>query len=51
MPICPSCGKNINVNTANKKKVRGVWVHKLCPGKRAKKVIEKKRLAGAGGIH
>lgn len=35
MPICPNCGKKVNTGTGNKKKVRGVTIHKLCPGKKS----------------
>jgi len=45
MPICPNCGKKIDKGTANKTKIRGIWVHKECPERRAKRIAEKKRLA------
>jgi hypothetical protein len=45
MSICPNCNKRIEKGTANKIKIRGTWVHKECPEKRAKRIKEKKRLA------
>lgn len=48
MPICPNCNKRIEKGTSNKTKIRGTWVHKECPEKRAKRIAERKRLVGAG---
>lgn len=51
MPICPNCNEKINKGTANKIKIRGVWVHKECPKKRAKRIREKKRLVATEDTH
>ena len=34
MPICPNCNKRINKGTANKRKIKGVFIHKECPNER-----------------
>lgn len=34
MPICPNCKDKVSKGTANKKKVKGVFIHKECPSKR-----------------
>jgi len=51
MPICPSCNKRIERGTANKKKIKGTWVHKICPEKRVKRAAERKHLAIKGATH
>lgn len=38
MPICPNCEKKINKGTANKRKIRGTFVHKECPIDRLKRI-------------
>lgn len=29
MSICPNCHKKVKMGSANKRKIRGVWHHKL----------------------
>jgi len=45
MPICPNCNKKIEMSTANRRKIHGIWVHKECPEKRIKRIKERKHLA------
>jgi len=45
---CYICGKGIRIKGANKKKVAGVWVHKICPieaARRKERKNEKKNKA------
>lgn len=34
MSICPNCGNKVKQNSANKHKVKGVWIHKNCKQRR-----------------
>lgn len=42
MAICPNCGKKINKNTGNKRKVRGIMMHKECPEARIERLAKAK---------
>lgn len=44
MPICPKCKKRVKKGTANKKKIRGTFIHKECPEERVRRIREEKRL-------
>jgi len=50
MPACPNCDERVEKGTANKRKVRGIWVHKECPKKRIERMRKRKHLAGVEGI-
>jgi len=38
---CYLCGEGMKVRGANRKKVAGVWIHKMCPIERARRKLRK----------
>lgn len=44
---CYLCGESMRVRSANRKKVAGVWMHKMCPTEVARRKIRKKEKKNA----
>jgi len=38
---CYLCGENMRVKGANRKKVAGIWLHKMCPIEQARRKLRK----------
>lgn len=44
---CYLCGENIKDRGANRKKVKGSWIHKMCPAEAARRKARKKEKKNA----